>query len=82
MDKSHYNNLLKDHNCRVVFIKKNGEHRTMICSLQSSALEEVSSHKATASTVDAPDHQARVIDVEKKAWRSFTVDSIISFEVI
>lgn len=79
-DKSYYNNLLHDHICVVVFTKKNGEERTMRCTLQQHIINEMNLNPVGGGSV-VPDHQVRCIDVDKQAWRSFNVDSVTSFKI-
>ena len=40
MDKQQYNEMLKKNICIVVFTKKNGEERTMRCTLQDYIIED------------------------------------------
>jgi hypothetical protein len=72
---------LQQRECRVVFKKTNGEERDMACTLQESVVP--------AATKDDPITQKKVRavneevipvwDVNKSAWRSFRVDSVVSF---
>lgn len=66
-----------------MFEKKDGTERTMICTTNSDIINEYnpSGTNFTGRTVTVPEHQVRVFDVQKKAWRSFCTDSIISFNV-
>lgn len=79
MNKQEYNQLLQNNICTVVFTKKNGEERVMKCTLKPEIIEEVNSPKHTSRTVNVPESQVRCIDIEKKEWRSFNIDSVISF---
>lgn len=83
-DKPFYNNLLHENICVVVFTKKNGEERTMRCTLKKEAIDAVAAAKggkATDRIVSVPDHQVRVVDLDKNDWRSFDVDSVITFTI-
>lgn len=70
---------LKSHVCKVVFTKKDGTDRTLVCSLREHFLpkdyEPVEGRKENLDAVSA-------WDLEKWAWRSFRLDSVKSFEVI
>ena len=54
---------------KVVFIKKDGSERTMICTKD----------KGTRPT---PDHLFHVFDLEANSTRSFTIDKVISVDPI
>lgn len=75
-DKSWYNNLLHENVCVVVFEKKDGTERTMLCTLKGDLLPPSS---GTTKTVVVPDTQVRCFDIQKNEWRSFNTDSVISF---
>lgn len=70
--------FLKNDTMKVVFLKKNGEERTMICTRK---LEFVSKDKhPKGSDRPAPLEAYPVFDLEADGWRSFRFDSIISME--
>ena len=69
--------LLSSNVCLVKFI--NGEERVMKCTKDLGVIPE---EKHPHSNVSYTPSQIRVFDLEKNAWRSFLVDSVISFEVI
>ena len=60
--------------CRVEFIKKNGEHRTMFATLAKS----VTGHfgPVVPSKLVLP-----VWSMEDRAWRSFNLDNVREFTV-
>lgn len=69
--------------CEVTFRKVNGDLRIMNCTLKRDVLTNagvfdsddwVSKRKVNESVVN-------VWDLDKKAWRSFKVDSVETFEV-
>ena len=67
--------------CRVIFKKVNGEERDMICTLREDAIPEASktdplSQKKVRSISE---EVIPVWDVKAQGWRSFRVDSVISF---
>jgi len=71
---------LRKRDCRVIFKKANGEERDMTCTLQESALPDFAVDKNTDNkSVAYSDQVIRVIDVKSGEWRSFRVDSVISF---
>lgn len=64
---------------QVVFTKKDGTERVMMCTLSESIIpqehapKEGSSHKVNDSVL-------AVFDVEKQGWRSFTIADVISVQ--
>ncbi len=78
--KQYYTDLLNKHMCVIVFEKTNGEERTLIGTTQPALLPVVE----VVSKVEKPvvNHQVRLYDVQKKAWRSFTINSVISFDIV
>jgi hypothetical protein len=78
--KQYYVDLLNKHVCVVVFEKVDGTERTLIGTTQSELLPPP---KPTTDRVYIqPEHQVRLYDIQKKAWRSFTIDSVISFDIV
>lgn len=72
---------LQQRDCRVIFKKTNGEERDMVCTLREDAIPAASkadplSQKKVRSINE---EVVPVWDVNKQAWRSFRVDSVISF---
>lgn len=71
---------LRERDCRVIFKKANGDERDMLCTLREDAIPDWSSDTNTKSESKGYSQDAiRVIDVNKGEWRSFRVDSVISF---
>jgi hypothetical protein len=66
--------------CTVKFTKKNGEIRVMRATMNSAEIPEDKKPKdPNARTVAATNPSLiKAFDVEKRAWRSFHVDSVIS----
>lgn len=58
----------------VTFTKKNGEERTMFCTLMSEFLPEKKETEKTDQKVN--EEVLAVWDLDKDAWRSFRLDSI------
>lgn len=80
MNKSELIEWLRTNEVEVTFIKTDGTERVMRCSLKPDVLVEhvsVSSHHKKMS-----DEVVNVIDLDKKEWRSFRVDSVKSFKVL
>lgn len=77
------NDYLKDalHNgvVEVMFIKKDGTERKMICTLKADLLPaQTDLEEAVQKKTPNPDVLA-VWDLEAQGWRSFRFDSIIGF---
>jgi hypothetical protein len=70
-------NELRQRDCRVIFKKANGEERDMICTLRENALPEAFSDKNDVK--EYSQETIRVIDTASNEWRSFRIDSVISF---
>lgn len=74
--------LLHEGTCKVVFVKKNGEVRTMFATLETSRLPPINPSETTTKKLilDSPAarDQIRVFDIESKGWRSFTLSSLVS----
>ena len=58
----------------VTFTKKNGEERTMLCTLMSEFLPETKETEKKDQKVN--EEVLAVWDLDKDAWRSFRLDSI------
>ncbi len=78
MNKQDYSNALHNGICTVVFRKKNGELRTMRCTLESAYID-TNGLTPVGGGASGPDTQVRCVDVDKNEWRSFNIDSVISF---
>lgn len=73
-------NELRKRDCRVIFKKANGEERDMVCTLREDVIPASSSDNNTEPKTNGySDAAIRVIDVNKGEWRSFRVDSVVSF---
>jgi hypothetical protein len=71
--------LLQTKTVRVVFLKKDGSERSMLCTLRSDVLpQQTDLEEAVQKKTPNPDVLA-VWDVESNGWRSFRYDSIIGF---
>lgn len=74
-------NLLKDlrqHVIEVVFVKVNGEQRTMHCSLRPDLLPETYKNDITEEKDFHLKNQEVISawDVQKGGWRSFRIDTV------
>lgn len=80
MNRNEMINELRKRNCRVIFKKANGEERDMVCTLHEDLIPSSSTDNNTEEKSKGySDAAIRVIDVNKNEWRSFRVDSVISF---
>ena len=62
---------------KVVFMKKDGSLRTMVCTTNLAKIPAVSHPKGERT----PNEETKAVwDLEKGAWRSFRYDSVITFE--
>lgn len=77
VDRSEMIQELHDRNCKVIFRKVDGTERTMICTLNEGAIDNGDIAKREVKSRN--DNVIAVWDVENKGWRSFRVDSVISF---
>jgi hypothetical protein len=66
---------------QVRFVKLNGDERIMTCTLRSDILPIVEEH-VPSTRKSKPEGNISVWDVDKKAWRSFLIDRVISAKVI
>jgi hypothetical protein len=62
----------------VIFTKKNGEERTMHCTLNETLLPETTGDSEKKENLEV----LAVWDVDIDAWRSFRLDSIKDLKVI
>ena len=80
MNRDEMINELRKRDCRVIFKKANGEERDMLCTLREDVIPASSSDNNTEPKTNGySDAAIRVIDVNKGEWRSFRVDSVVSF---
>ena len=79
--------LVDEHakNLCVVFTKKDGSERELLCTLDESRIPSAKLPKVQEGTTarNFSDDSARVFDTEKQEWRSFRWDSVtkVSFEL-
>jgi hypothetical protein len=61
----------------VVFTKRSGETRKMVCTLKENALPST-----VGSGRSVPDGLICVYDLQNKGWRSFYLDSVQSYNSV
>ena len=72
--------LVSENHLEVTFVKKDGTERTMLCTTDSSSIPE-ERRPIGESKVKENTDILRVYDLENDGWRSFRVDSVMSFSV-
>lgn len=79
--KEELKNLLKQNVASISFKKVDGTERTIKCTLKQDV---VPAYESKHSSRKKPDNEnvLPVWDLEKDAYRSFRIDSLISCEVI
>ena len=71
--------ILRKGECEVIFRKKDGSEREMLCTLHPDYLPQTDREDGqSASRSTATEETVTVWDIEASAWRSFRIDSIIS----
>lgn len=71
--------ILRDGPAKVVFTKKDGTIREMICTLKRCILEEKDVELKNSGR-HVNDEILNVYDLEKNDWRSFRIDSVHTIE--
>jgi len=81
--KTDLKKILLENILSVTFKKKDGTERTMSCTLKAEHLPVVEKHEDEEAKKDKKqsDTNIAVWDLDKKAWRSFRIDSIISHSI-
>jgi hypothetical protein len=81
MKKEELKKLLKSTVMTVNFKKKDNTLRKMVCTLNEDYLPEVedTSDDAPKRTKSESPDAIAVWDLEKQAWRSFRIDSIVDY---
>lgn len=73
MNRNELLNELHEMVCVVEFVKQNGEHRRMECTLLKDFMPE---RVATGDVRERPAHLMSVWDTEKNAFRSINLDTV------
>lgn len=71
---------LQDHVCVVSFVKVNGEHRQMRCTLRDDIVPKVEP-KENSKPRKINENVLSVWDIDKSDWRSFRIESVQSVTV-
>lgn len=66
---------------RIVFTKKDGTERSMLCTLSEAKIPQDKQPKTETTTSQTSGSAVRVFDLEKSEWRSFRWDSVTSMEI-
>jgi hypothetical protein len=79
--KADLKKLLQEKTMSVLFTKKDGTQRAMLCTLMSEHLPLVDKQEGDEVKKERKesDTSIRVWDLEKKDWRSFRIDSVVSY---
>lgn len=84
--KEEYIEKLKNNICEVCFKKKDGTYRVMKCTLMDSfiskTIKEINEDILLKPKRKRNDKIISVFDLEKNGWRSFCIESIITFNII
>jgi hypothetical protein len=68
---------------KVVFIKKDGSKRTMICSRHTDLLPEskqVAEGQEKTTSKPPSETNFRIFDLENQQWKQFTIANLLSIE--
>lgn len=78
MNRNDYLTLLRDNICVVTFTKRDGTERVMRCTLKTEHLPKISVESVSESKPVRKTNlnTVSVWDMDKNAWRGFTVDSV------
>ena len=70
-------------NVEVTFTKADGSERVMLCTTNPRTIQEYYTEEKKTERViaDNPD-VCKVFDLDKKAWRSFRLDSVKSYKIV
>lgn len=81
IDNTDLKKLLHENVLSVQFTKKDGTNRTMLCTLMPEYLPVVDKQEdnEVKSTKKQLEESVAVWDLEKKAWRSFRFDSVVTY---
>ena len=65
--------------CEVIFTKKDGSEREMICTLKPDIIPHVPATKPAPDKARVEVDYMPVYDLEERAWRAFKPSKVISF---
>ena len=77
-------NLLKTNNVSVRFLKADNTERVMLATLRPEAIKHYVFQKKAEEPdkVQITNDYCTVWDLEKKAWRTFRFETIISYDIV
>ena len=78
MNYENYKTELRNGICEMTFTKKDGTLREMVCTLSMNHIPE--DKKPSGTSAGSTGSVIAVWDVRKEEWRSFRIDSVITFE--
>jgi hypothetical protein len=81
--KEDLNKLLYENVLSVNFKKKDGSDRTMLCTLKAEHLPVIKKQEDDEARKDEKQSDTSIVvwDLEKKGWRSFRIDSLVSHTI-
>jgi|LakMenEpi03Aug12_release.lakeMendotaPanAssembly.Ray.scaffolds.fasta_scaffold3635422_1 hypothetical protein len=82
IEKNKLTELLQKKYVRVTFTKTNGAQRKMTCTLHEDVVVPYEPKTERKRDKKENDNLVVVWDVEKSAFRSFKLDSVINYEVL
>lgn len=74
-----YLETLRISEAEVVFIKSNGEKRTMRCTLDLNQIPPEMVPNIDGNVTKVNEEIIKAYDLDKQGWRSFRIDSVESF---
>jgi hypothetical protein len=79
--KEELTKLLREGSVEVKFKKKDSSIRNMLCTLSEDYLPKVDSEEVKEKKVKKVNEDTLPVwDLEKEAWRSFRLDSIVEYQ--
>jgi len=72
--------VLKMHETKITFTKKDGTDRKMLCTLKEDKIPSEKTPKDTEKSRIKSEESIPVFDLEKEDWRSFRFDSVKKIE--
>ena len=74
--------ILNANVCNVSFTKRDGTKRDMVCTRKPSMLPKRKEEPSkTGSANPRPENLVVVFDLDKDAWRSFDIETVLNVEV-
>jgi len=79
LTKNTLENMLRENNVVVTFVKKDGSKRVLNCTLNPNSLPKTNTIKVDEGKKH--DHLIKAYSVPEQQWRSFIVANVISADV-